>query len=256
MREIDGLGRSQGIRTFPFLFGGTFIEGLQTIDACQQTDDFPSFSEGLSLRDYKCKVEGRETPKFPFLFGGTFIEGYPADCIEGFRADFPSFSEGLSLRGLRWKRWKRRCRRRFPFLFGGTFIEGSSIISTLSGVLVDFPSFSEGLSLRASWVLATFSSSLRFPFLFGGTFIEGYRRGHDYARTARFPFLFGGTFIEGSTLTPNPFPLPHFPSFSEGLSLRESLSYVTELLIAGHFPSFSEGLSLRGHGRGHSRHRR
>ena len=36
---------------------------------------FPSFSEGLSLRD---KSQGRRSifvPSFPFLFGGTFIEG-------------------------------------------------------------------------------------------------------------------------------------------------------------------------------------
>ena len=38
---------------FPFLFGGTFIEG----DECQnyfekRAGDFPSFSEGLSLRGF------------------------------------------------------------------------------------------------------------------------------------------------------------------------------------------------------------
>ena len=35
---------------FPFLFGGTFIEGLRDYPQAGQTQDFPSFSEGLSLR--------------------------------------------------------------------------------------------------------------------------------------------------------------------------------------------------------------
>ena len=59
---------------FPFLFGGTFIEGKPA----------PAFS--------------RWTRPFPFLFGGTFIEGR-VDSVSCSRvADFPSFSEGLSLR--------------------------------------------------------------------------------------------------------------------------------------------------------------
>ena len=36
---------------FPFLFGGTFIEGrIESLDPMQEAADFPSFSEGLSLR--------------------------------------------------------------------------------------------------------------------------------------------------------------------------------------------------------------
>ena len=60
---------------FPFLFGGTFIEGrvpehVQPVEG----DNFPSFSEGLSLREVSlAKDETRAL-------------------------DFPSFSEGLSLR--------------------------------------------------------------------------------------------------------------------------------------------------------------
>ena len=60
---------------FPFLFGGTFIEGYEpgpVIDA--------------ALR-------------FPFLFGGTFIEGRDDQPLTVLSAEyFPSFSEGLSLR--------------------------------------------------------------------------------------------------------------------------------------------------------------
>ena len=83
---------------FPFLFGGTFIEGSETEDG------------------YSYQL------KFPFLFGGTFIEGDGARFIVSYDADFPSFSEGLSLRVL----VVGACGRvfLFPFLFGGTFIEG------------------------------------------------------------------------------------------------------------------------------------
>ena len=38
-------------REFPFLFGGTFIEGEQDNPKDAMTNNFPSFSEGLSLRD-------------------------------------------------------------------------------------------------------------------------------------------------------------------------------------------------------------
>ena len=60
---------------FPFLFGGTFIEGLPTLASKSLHQYFPSFSEGLSLRDKEHS-------------GGPPPPG-----------DFPSFSEGLSLRG-------------------------------------------------------------------------------------------------------------------------------------------------------------
>ena len=57
--------------------------------------NFPSFSEGLSLRDKEGK-EHREFVIFPFLFGGTFIEGpvsalrlHSLVCISlPFRRDF------------------------------------------------------------------------------------------------------------------------------------------------------------------------
>ena len=69
------LQRSMSMK-FPFLFGGTFIEGTRR-------------TAHLFLRF-----------RFPFLFGGTFIEGAQmrANVLVG--ADFPSFSEGLSLRGI------------------------------------------------------------------------------------------------------------------------------------------------------------
>ena len=65
---VDGDG-------FPFLFGGTFIEGKET------------------------RVLADRVTTFPFLFGGTFIEGLVSSSkISWSDTDFPSFSEGLSLR--------------------------------------------------------------------------------------------------------------------------------------------------------------
>ena len=108
---------------FPFLFGGTFIEGPSIIRATATPGtNFPSFSEGLSLRaDLLFGAAGRL--QFPFLFGGTFIEGPTGGEATHPVRDFPSFSEGLSLRVSRQK-LRRFLIAKFPFLFGGTFIEG------------------------------------------------------------------------------------------------------------------------------------
>ena len=89
------------------------------------------------------------------------------------------------------------------------------------------------------------------------------------SRFPEFPFLFGGTFIEAFKLVHGaPLRCIHFPSFSEGLSLRRLCAAarpvaITEFpfLFGGtfieaalfwplsggyrYFPSFSEGLSLR-----------
>ena len=91
--------------------------------ACVRVRDFPSFSEGLSLREIE-------------LRGGI--------CVSG--VYFPSFSEGLSLRANRTHH-QNQYENGFPFLFGGTFIEG---VPPLLSLLMQkhFPSFSEGLSLR------------------------------------------------------------------------------------------------------------
>ena len=92
---------------FPFLFGGTFIEGdgdTWVMDDVYR--DFPSFSEGLSLRVTQVTLPP-EISLFPFLFGGTFIEGIV--FVDGCEKD-----------------------PRFPFLFGGTFIEGRITIREAS----------------------------------------------------------------------------------------------------------------------------
>ena len=69
---------------------------------------------------------------------------------------------------------------------------------------------------------ATAGSRHRFPFLFGGTFIEARITPVALHRVRKFPFLFGGTFIEAEW-SDELFPMidPDFPSFSEGLSLRQ-----------------------------------
>ena len=60
---------------FPFLLGGTFIEAdYQTGEVRQDTRNFPSFWEGLSLRQVDDAVARQQPSVFPFLLGGTFIE--------------------------------------------------------------------------------------------------------------------------------------------------------------------------------------
>ena len=110
---------------------------------------FPSFSEGLSLRESLCSLTPSGQGAFPFLFGGTFIEGSERLVwLQERDYNFPSFSEGLSLRGTGLGS-DDTFSSEFPFLFGGTFIEG----------------------WRGGERPPVAARS--FPFLFGGTFIEG-----------------------------------------------------------------------------------
>ena len=110
---------------FPFLFGGTFIEGRDVVDATRGVrEKFPFLFGGTFIEGGLRRGESPPILRFPFLFGETFIEGGLIGCSLRWKIDFPSFSEGLSLRG---PRMMVRRRRRVP----------------------DFPSFSEGLSLRA-----------------------------------------------------------------------------------------------------------
>ena len=78
--------------------------------------DFPSFSEGLSLRACNSPVSD-DLFIFPFLFGGTFIEGeQPARPAPRQRVwDFPSFSEGLSLREVTGFAWPSPTTISLPF---------------------------------------------------------------------------------------------------------------------------------------------
>ena len=164
-----------------------------TLHTASALADFPSFSEGLSLRESHATGRSSRARQFPFLFGGTFIEGGIAIALLVLPLYFPSFSEGLSLREAAFIPTPLiyACIR-FPFLFGGTFIEGVA------------------LSIESEYQNG-------FPFLFGGTFIEGINAGRAGGFRAKFPFLFGGTFIEGSRLHPN---TPHLRLHQISLPFR------------------------------------
>ena len=59
---------------FPFLFGRAFIEAHGDADERALPEDFPSFSEGLSLRRRMRTSRACGQQLFPFLFGRAFIE--------------------------------------------------------------------------------------------------------------------------------------------------------------------------------------
>ena len=71
--ETEAIHRVQK-NAFPFLFGGAFIEARRLHHHPAQAHDFPSFSEGLSLRQVKNDFVDPIKNAFPFLFGGAFIE--------------------------------------------------------------------------------------------------------------------------------------------------------------------------------------
>ena len=112
--------------------------------------NFPSFSEGLSLRVATKFRHWDSRSGFPFLFGGTFIEG-PRKLMSCIYPTAP-----------------------FPFLFGGTFIEGSSPSGT-SNELQEFPFLFGGTFIEGHFTQRPLTRRAEFPFLFGGTFIEGRR---------------------------------------------------------------------------------
>ena len=141
MRDVRVFCLSGLSSQFPFLFGGAFIEGLW--DPRKQIGDsnFPSFSEGLSLRGLLATRGGCVGfCGFPFLFGGAFIEGGTATPTD------PTSTL-------------------FPFLFGGAFIEGCFDELGINGANY-FPSFSEGLSLRAETTSNAPSESTRISLPF------------------------------------------------------------------------------------------
>ena len=59
---------------FPFLFGRAFIEATNHSFYTPGSLDFPSFSEGLSLRRREREHSVLIGDGFPFLFGRAFIE--------------------------------------------------------------------------------------------------------------------------------------------------------------------------------------
>ena len=71
-RELHGFC-VVAFESFPFLYGGTFIEVWEIRLSRAGTTDCPSFWERLSLRRQLCHGEWVRV-EFPFLFGGAFIE--------------------------------------------------------------------------------------------------------------------------------------------------------------------------------------
>ena len=87
-------------RQFPFLFGGTFIEG-QIIQLMNTNDGhFPCFSEGLSLRQDDPTFSRATLADFPSFSEGLSLRRVAAVCVAASTTHFPSFWEGLSLRFL------------------------------------------------------------------------------------------------------------------------------------------------------------
>ena len=65
------------LRVFPFFFGRAFIEGHHIPKVCGlYLQDFPSFSEELSLRRRGVLLWLSRSSVFPFLCGGAFIEAH------------------------------------------------------------------------------------------------------------------------------------------------------------------------------------
>ena len=140
--------------------------------ACVRVRDFPSFSEGLSLRANRTHHQNQYENGFPFLFGGTFIEGVPPLLSLLMQKHFPSFSEGLSLRVLSQFAAIPFLREDFP-----SFSEGLSLrvlhVQPLMHQCMNFPSFSEGLSLRALRTLPLLFTLLNFPSFSEGLSLRG-----------------------------------------------------------------------------------
>ena len=107
-------------RQFPFLFGGTFIEG-QIIQLMNTNDGhFPCFSEGLSLRQDDPTFSRATLADFPSFSEGLSLRRVAAVCVAASTTHFPSFWEGLSLRFLMGT-LPPPILLRFPYLFGRTF---------------------------------------------------------------------------------------------------------------------------------------
>ena len=60
---------------FPFLFGGTFIEGIDGGDIEFLRTAFPFLFGGTFIEGANADTGAASAKLFPFLFGGTFIEG-------------------------------------------------------------------------------------------------------------------------------------------------------------------------------------
>ena len=73
------------LSAFPLPFWRAFIEAVFGAHGVHALMHFPSFLEGLSLRQTPRFVKPVPRPGFPYLFGGTFnkIEQYPLKVTAG-----------------------------------------------------------------------------------------------------------------------------------------------------------------------------
>ena len=99
--------------------------------------------------------------------------------------------------------------------------------------------------MRHCVLLSVGKAHHKFPFLFGGTFIEAVLRGSSLFPLHLFPFLFGGTFIEAALLALTDFYAGVFPFLFGGTFIEARFQKTLEDVREDNFPSFSEGLSLR-----------
>ena len=98
MRADDSALMRELAQGFPFLFGGTFIEGIwELLRGCEGVN-FPSFSEGLSLRGRIHHVGIICISHFPSFSEGLSLRALRRLLPHWPTKNFPSFSEGLSLR--------------------------------------------------------------------------------------------------------------------------------------------------------------
>ena len=75
MRALGAAAFTAAWISFPFLFGGTFIEGAPIVQKSEVNETFPFLFGGTFIEGCSSLIPARNEPLFPFLFGGTFIEG-------------------------------------------------------------------------------------------------------------------------------------------------------------------------------------
>ena len=182
---------------FPFLFGRAFIEASFRKSRVVKVTvrDFPSYLEGLSLRQLRCSDVPLKEGAFPFLFGRAFIEAKIPLALNDSPWHFPSYLEGLSLRPHKWV--------------------------TISAACTYFPSYLEGLSLRPLLDYPNCALCGHFPSYLEGLSLRLTQDDFSIFQNSNFP-----SYLEGLSLRPclNSQQLPRcpwdFPSYLEGLSLR------------------------------------
>ena len=75
MRDMARASSAALMVAFPFLFGGTFIEGSTAQEFLNFTFPFPFLFGGTFIEGATRREACTWSKAFPFLFGGTFIEG-------------------------------------------------------------------------------------------------------------------------------------------------------------------------------------